>query len=228
MLNRGSAGTALQLPRALPRGRNALPRDVVLVSQSERLLEAVVGAVAEKGYAATRVADIVARAGVSRATFYQQFRDKEDCFLAAYMAGSRRLFAAVETTGQGETDPLVRLRLSIRAYLRTLTAQPDWSRAFLIDVRAVSAAEPSRAEVHGWYVDLVRRWRAWAIRHLDGEPIPDIAYEACVDADNDLVARHVERGAFGGLADLEDSILYIHLALLGFPGQAAAIPGGTR
>src|ERR1700694_5830109 len=104
MLNSGSGGTALQLPRALPRGRNALPRDVVLVSQSERLLEAVVDVVADKGYAATRVADIVARAGVSLATFYQQFRDKDDCFLAAYMAGSKRLFAAVETTGQGEPD----------------------------------------------------------------------------------------------------------------------------
>jgi AcrR family transcriptional regulator len=201
---------------------------VVLVSQSERLLEAIVDVVAEKGYAATRVADIVARAGVSRATFYQQFRDKDDCFLAAYMAGSRRLFAAVETTGKGETDPIARLRLSTRAYLRTLMSKPAWSRAFLIDIRAFSAAEAAIAEVHGWYVDLVRRWRNWAAPQLGGRPIPDMAYEACVDADNDLVARHVERAAFDDLAELENSILYIHLALLGFPDQAAEIPGGER
>ena len=43
--------------------------------------------VAEKGYAATTVADVVERAGVSRRTFYEQFADKEACFLAAYDVG---------------------------------------------------------------------------------------------------------------------------------------------
>jgi AcrR family transcriptional regulator len=228
MQNSGSGGAALQLPRSLPRGRHALPRDVVLVSQSERLLEAIVDVVAEKGYAATRVADVVARAGVSRATFYQQFRDKEDCFLAAYTAGSRRLFRIVETTGEGENDPLIRLRLSTRAYLRALMAKPAWSRAFLIDIRAVAAAGDARGEVFGWYVDLIHRWRDWAASHLGGRPIPEVAYEACVDADNDLVARQIELGAIDNLAELEDPILYIHLALLGFPDHAAEIPGGQR
>jgi AcrR family transcriptional regulator len=42
----------------------------------------MVGAVAAKGYAATTVADVLVRARVSRSAFYEQFRDKEDCFLA--------------------------------------------------------------------------------------------------------------------------------------------------
>ncbi|MDQ6748557.1 MAG: TetR/AcrR family transcriptional regulator [Candidatus Dormibacteraeota bacterium] len=218
----------MQLPRALPRGRHALPRDVVLVSQSERLLEAIVEVVAENGYAATRVSDIVARAGVSRGTFYQQFRDKEDCFLAAYMDGSRRLFEAAEGSNVKEPDPLRRLRLATRAYLAALSAQPAWSRAFLIDIRAVAAAEAPRGEVHGWYVDLVRRWRRWAALRLPATAVPETAYEACVDADNELVARKVAQGAFGDLPGLEDSIVYIHLALLGFADHAAAIPGGER
>lgn len=200
----------------------------MLVSQSERLLQAIVEVVAENGYAATRVADIVARAGVSRGTFYQQFRDKEDCFMAAFMDGSRRLFEAAEASGVEETDPLLRLRRSIRGYLAMLASEPAWSRAFLVDIRSVSAAETQRAEVHGWYVDLVRRWRRWAITSLGDSSIPESAYEACVDAENELVARHVERGAFADLASLEDSMVYIHLALLGFPKQAAAIPGGER
>ena len=198
------------------------------MSQSHRILEAIVEVVAEKGYAATRVADIVARAGVSRGTFYQQFRDKEDCFLAAYMDGSRRLFEAAEGATVSEPDPLLRLRLCTRAYLAALAAEPAWSRAFLIDIRAVPAAEEHRAEVRGWYVDLLRRWRAWAALRLDAAPIPEAAYEACVDADNELVARRVAGSAFGDLPGLEDSIVYIHLALLGFADHAAAIPGGQR
>jgi AcrR family transcriptional regulator len=227
-MSSGPGVAILQLPRALPRGRHALPRDVVLVSQSERLLQAIVEVVAEQGYAATRVADIVARAGVSRGTFYQQFHDKEDCFLAAYMDGSRRLFAAAAGADVEESDPVLRLRLGARAYLAALSAEPAWSRAFLIDIRAVSAAEDHRAEVHGWYVDLVRRWRNWAAAQLPARPVPEAAYEACVDADNELVARHVARGAFGDLPGLEDTIVYIHLTLLGFADQAAAIPGGQR
>ena len=222
MLNTGSGGTAVQLPRSLPRGRNALPRDVVLVSQAHRLLEAVVGAVGEHGYAATRVTDIVSRAGVSRGTFYQQFRDKEECFLAAYAAGSRRLFRAVSEAGLTEAEPLARLHAGTRAYLQTIAAEPAWSRTFLIDIRAVPAAEDRRREVHGWYVDLLRHWHRWARPRLGGHPVPDSAFEACVDAVNERVARRVARGNLARLTDLTPDILYIDLALMGFPEQAAA------
>src|SRR2546430_485761 len=56
-------------------------------SQRGRLVEAMAQVVAEKGYPATTVADVVERAGVSRRTFYEQFADKEACFLAAYDVG---------------------------------------------------------------------------------------------------------------------------------------------
>ncbi len=218
----------LTLPRALPRGRNALPREVVLVSQSQRLLEAVVEVVAENGYAATRVADIVAHAGVSKGTFYQQFRDKEDAFLAAYLAGSRRLFAAVDQAGLDEDDPLAPLKRGTRRYLETLASQPAWSRAFVIEIRAVPAAEEVRQQVHDWYVDLMRRWRQWAVPRLEGKPVPDCAYEACVDAINELVGRYVISGEPEGLLSLEPSILYIQLALLGLADHADGVPERDR
>ena len=69
-------------------------------SQRERLLEAAVRVVAEKGYAATTVADLTREAGISRTTFYGMFEDKEGCFLAAYDgiidALVRRVTAAYE------------------------------------------------------------------------------------------------------------------------------------
>jgi AcrR family transcriptional regulator len=68
----------------LPAGRHGLPREVVAENQRERLLNGVVEAVAEHGYNATTIGAITSAAKISRRTFYEHFRDKEGCFLAAY------------------------------------------------------------------------------------------------------------------------------------------------
>jgi AcrR family transcriptional regulator len=52
--------------------------------QRTRLLKAIVDIAAESGYPTARVGDIAARAGVSRATFYELFENKEACFVAAH------------------------------------------------------------------------------------------------------------------------------------------------
>ncbi|HLI39793.1 MAG TPA: helix-turn-helix domain-containing protein, partial [Streptosporangiaceae bacterium] len=79
----------------LPRGRSRLPAPTVRASQRERLLRAVIAAVAEAGYASVTVADIVRRARVSRAAFYAHFTDKEDCFLSATHEGGRLMMDRV-------------------------------------------------------------------------------------------------------------------------------------
>src|ERR687887_842834 len=90
----------------LPRGPHGLPRDVVVKSQRSRMLGALVEVVAEKGYAATTVADIIGRAGVSRTTFYQQFKDKEDCFLVAHQRGGEGERRKVIEAGEAGSGPL--------------------------------------------------------------------------------------------------------------------------
>ncbi|HWI74932.1 MAG TPA: TetR/AcrR family transcriptional regulator, partial [Baekduia sp.] len=57
----------------LPKGRHGLSRAFIASNQRERLLDAIANVVADKGYAATRVADITDYAGVSRKTFYELF-----------------------------------------------------------------------------------------------------------------------------------------------------------
>ncbi len=71
---------------ALGEGPARLSAGEVAASQRRRMLAAMVAAVAEKGYVATAVADVTKRARVSRATFYEQFEDKADCFVAAVAA----------------------------------------------------------------------------------------------------------------------------------------------
>src|SRR5215210_8448919 len=83
------------IPRRLPRGTHGLDPSLVAASQRTRLLEAAGRAVAEKGYGAATIDDIVRGAGVSKQTFYEHFADKLDCFLAAYEAASEELLERV-------------------------------------------------------------------------------------------------------------------------------------
>lgn len=68
--------------KMLPPGRGT-PRAEAERNQRDRLFAAMVATVAEKGYEATTVADLVELSGVSRSTFYRHFEDKQKCFLAA-------------------------------------------------------------------------------------------------------------------------------------------------
>src|SRR2546425_8449639 len=79
----------------LPSGYTGLPRELVEASQRQRLLHGVTVTVAEKGYGPTTIADITARAGVSKKTFYEHFPDKLACFLAAHDVGGQAMLDAV-------------------------------------------------------------------------------------------------------------------------------------
>jgi len=76
----GNAGTLRE--RKLQPGRR-LPAEEVTRNQRERLFAALVAVVADRGYEATRVEDLLELSGVSRSAFYTHFSDKEECLLAA-------------------------------------------------------------------------------------------------------------------------------------------------
>jgi AcrR family transcriptional regulator len=59
-------------------------REEIARNQRTRLFGAMIESVAKKGYDATTVREVIALAGVSRRAFYEQFRNKEHCFLATH------------------------------------------------------------------------------------------------------------------------------------------------
>ena len=186
-----------EVPRSLPRGPHGLGRDVVAASQRGRLIDAIAHVVAAKGYGPSTVADVIEHAGVSRKTFYEHFRDKETCFLAAYDTGVEVLLATMRA-GQGA-------RGRVRAYLGLLAAEPAFARTFLI---AVAAAGPRalrrRREVHDAF--------AAFLREGEGAPL-DVAL-AAVGATQELVTRWVDDDQAGDLAALEDTVVRVNVALL--------------
>ena len=64
--------------------RPALPREFVAVHKRRRMMDAMAELTAERGYGATKIADVVSRAGVARKTLYDNFAGKEELFLAAF------------------------------------------------------------------------------------------------------------------------------------------------
>jgi AcrR family transcriptional regulator len=209
-------------PRSLPRGVHALDREVVLMSQRSRLLEGVVRAVAEKGYAATRVQDVTRHARVSRTTFYEQFADKEQCFLAAYESGAHAHLEHVGAVIRRTQGWVPKLREGTRTYVEVLAAQPEYARTFLSEVQGAGPrALAARVEVHRRYAELLSEWHGAAREELGGLPgLPVEVFTGAVGAVNEIVAGHIRDGEAERLLELAPALVYMQLALFGM-GDAA-------
>jgi AcrR family transcriptional regulator len=174
------------------------------------MLEAMARAVAAKGFARTVVADVLAGAGVSRETFYEQFSDKDDCFLAAYEASVETLLAIMtEAIASAEdADPIERFDRATAAYLELMAQDEARARVFLIEVYAAGApALERRLEVFERFVD--------AIAEIFGANTPRerLRVEAVVGALSSMVTMRVAAGKTAELPMLREPILAVARSL---------------
>jgi AcrR family transcriptional regulator len=200
----------------LPRGRHGLSREEVLASQRSRLLVAMAEVVAERGYAKTSVAHVIKEAGVSRETFYEQFSDKEDCFLAAYDAAVERVIGVMRAGfGEAEPDEDLRARADrvLRAYLEAMREEPAAARTFLIEVYAAGpAALERRAELQSRFVDMLSQiLKARTKRDR-------FNVEAFVAAVSSMVTMRVSLGDFDSLPELRPQLVDLAATLAGGRG----------
>jgi AcrR family transcriptional regulator len=111
------------------------PRGSLADNQQERLLDATEALIAEKGAARTTIEAIVKEAGVSSVTFYEHFRGKDECFVAAFerAVGDLRaeVGAALPTAGSREE----RVRVGLEALLAALDAQPARARLCFVEAQ---------------------------------------------------------------------------------------------
>lgn len=128
-----------------PPGIRKIPSDLVRTIQRERLILAMLSAVAELGYLQTNVQDVIDRAGVSRPTFYEHFSNKEDCFLAAFDTSAERLRKKIDAaTRKGGKVWRNRVRYGLEALLRFATREPETARTLVVEARAASSAAVRR------------------------------------------------------------------------------------
>jgi AcrR family transcriptional regulator len=183
-------------PRERKRGRAApdgLPREHVTEIQRVRILAAMADVAAERGAGQASVAHIVARAGVSRRTFYDLFEDREDCFLAAFDEAIAQAARTVLPAYTGETRWRERIRAALLALLVFCEEEPALARLCVVEALAAGPrALQRRGEVLErllWAVDQGRAERPARVP----EP-PPLAAEGAVGAVLSVIHRRLVAG----------------------------------
>jgi AcrR family transcriptional regulator len=132
---------AVDSPEARERER---PRGPVAAGQRERLLAATEALIAEKGATATTIEAIVKEAGVSSVTFYEHFRDKEECFVAALEKAVGELSAEVRDAVMADADPADQVRTGLAALLAAIDAEPARARLCFVEAQKGGARMRAR------------------------------------------------------------------------------------
>jgi TetR/AcrR family fatty acid metabolism transcriptional regulator len=85
----------------------------------------------ERGYSATRIADIAREAGVAQGTVYLYFESRAEILVAAFGVFAEEMQAGVRDVLEAEGSALYRLRSVVRAVLSSMEAESDLSRVVL-------------------------------------------------------------------------------------------------
>jgi AcrR family transcriptional regulator len=187
--------------------------------QRARMLDGMARAVATKGYARVTVADVVSLAGVSRRTFYEQFEDKEDCFLSAYGTGSelvsRDLLAALSEL-PAESGWRELLEVGMQRYTAVLAADPGFARAFVIDVLGAGPkAVELRRRGQERFIDLFRRLSERAVHEDEAiGAVPDLFLCALVGGISELVQRWILAEGAESLPELAPGLIQLAAAVI--------------
>ena len=195
-------------------GSDGLPREHVTEIQRVRILAAMDDVAAERGAGAASVAHIVARAGVSRRTFYDLFEDREDCFLAAFDEAVAQAARSVLPAYEGQDRWRERIRAALLALLLFFEEEPSLARLCVVEALAAGPrALERRGEVLDrllWAVDQGRAERPARVP----EP-PPLAAEGAVGAVLSVIHRRLVVGGneplTGLLGELMSAIVLPYL-----------------
>lgn len=205
----------------LPRGTHGLNPADVIHSQRMRMYFGALEAVSERGFLSTTVADIVARANVSRRTFYQQFRGRDDCFIAAFEAAVDLVIGYLDDSVRDTppTDWRALIHTTLREYLRVLTDNSPCARA--LHVECLVAGPIVANQRREMKTVLAQRMHA-AFRIGRGvgdipQDIPDDAFEALIGAIDDRIRDCLQGPEPTALPELLPHLYQISLALFGTP-----------
>jgi AcrR family transcriptional regulator len=198
----------------LPSGRHGLPRSFVIHNQRSRIVAAMLRVLPRYGYPATTIGHLTAEAGVSRASFYDQFASKEQCFLATYDLAARWLCDGVERAIAPDDEWVARIRTGTSEILRLLAANP--TVAHLLAVEASQAGPSARKRQRAFLRRLAEALRA-------GRPeLPELPAELedlLLGGALSVVVRYVDSGRVEDLREATGEIVRCLLIPYLGPGE---------
>jgi len=203
---------ASRRPRAsaqrLPPGRHGLPPELVKRNQRERMLAAFAQAVAKHGYRETTITHISEAASVSRNTFYEQFADKEECFVAAYGEVARHMEKVICDAAKQHAEWTDSVAAGISAAVDFFVESPDLARLCLVESTAAGSKVIARhGETIDFYAKKLKEGRPEKDR---GKQMPE-AERVLVSGAGTLIARRLNEGREDQLETLLPDLVEIIL-----------------
>ncbi len=188
-------------------GRDELAEPIPANSQRERILTAMAESCACKGYVATTIAAIAEGAGVARGTFYELFKDKEDCLYAAMELALAEATGRIAAIYSADRPWATNVRKAAAAILALLAERPAFARMALVEVPANGgrALELYRSGKQLLQV-LVDQGRD---DPMEEGRIPSSASRAALAAAESLITGQIVNGHTERLPELLPDIVYI-------------------
>jgi AcrR family transcriptional regulator len=221
----GSEAGALEAERTRERYRKLTPgpgRSATEVAEHQRvrIQGAMVEIVAERGYDAVRVRDLVGLAGVSSRTFYENFESKEDCFLRTYEMVTRGVAQRIIASQTLERDWRARPLLIFTALARELESEPEAGRFALIEAHAAgpAALEQVRRAERAFEAMLSESFA----RAPGGIVVPPLVVEGIVGGVAGVARARLLAGREAELPGLGDELLEWALSYTGTSTDALA------
>jgi AcrR family transcriptional regulator len=163
-------------------------------------------AVGAEGYERTSVRTVLDRTGVYRQAFYDNFADKDDCYLQAFDAGVERVEALIVEAAAAETEWTGQLRAGLAALLDFIDAEPDYGRGLIVEVHAAGPeALAKRTVAMGRVAAFLDRAREAA---GGGESPPPIAGEGIAAGIHAVIHSRLATGESAGFRQLLPEFMY--------------------
>ena len=215
-------GTRRRGSHQLPPGRHGLSPSFVASNQRERIMAALAETVSERGYTDLTVEDIIARAGVSRRTFYDQFANKQEAFLAAYDEVTQQLMTNIGVAQSSATDFAEGVERALEAFLYYLAVEPAFAHMCIVDALGAGPAAIDRRNT------ILRVFMALFDRAAEtlGERPPPLTSETVVNAIHGVVYARIADDRTDELPALLPDLLYA--SLLPYLGERAAAQAQQR
>jgi AcrR family transcriptional regulator len=209
----------------LPSGRHHLPRQLIVKSQRERIVDATAAIVAAKGLAGLTIPEIARRASISNETFYEMYPTKHDAFLGAQKVGMHQaLRVTAEAYDAHENDWPRAVASALRALIDYLSSEPAHAHLSLVDTFAASpqALEIRDSALHAF----TARLGAGHGLAGGGGASPAIAAEATAGGIWQILHHYTENDRVAELPDAAPQIIYMALTPFLGPKRAAAAARG--
>ena len=178
--------------------RPVLPREFVAVRKRRRIMDAMAELTAEQGYEATKIADIVRRAGVARKTLYDNFDGKEEVFLGAFDSAVEEVAAQIDEACEAAGEDWVdRVTAGLGAFLGYVAEKPAIARMCLVEATSATPASAQRYDAAvERLVELLRR------NAPPGSGLPETTEETLVGGVAWILHREIRCGRAEQALDL--------------------------